>query len=220
MGDDSKKRLLRYPGRYLDVQWDGRLCVHAGECVRAEGGVFVADREPWCDPNQTHAPDVSRIVERCPTGALTFERKDGGPAEHPPSQNFVVVANNGPYYVRGKLSIDGAPADMPGVKMRAALCRCGHSKNKPFCDNSHEEAGFRDHGAIGRTGDGAPDDGGPLAIKPEQDGPLRFQGNLGLVTASGRVAWIGTKVALCRCGQSKNKPFCDASHKAAGFKSE
>jgi CDGSH-type Zn-finger protein len=42
-------------------------------------------------------------------------------------------------------------------------------------------------------------------------------GNLSLVAASGRVAWTGTKAALCRCGQSQNKPFCDGSHKAAGF---
>ena len=50
---------------------------------------------------------------------------------------------NGPLYVRGDLDIDGAESDMKGVRFRAALCRCGQSKNKPFCDNSHEEAGFK-----------------------------------------------------------------------------
>ena len=56
-------------------------------------------------------------------------------------------------------------------------------------------------------------------IKPLIDGPLLMQGNLTIRAGSGRVAWEGTKAALCRCGASKNKPFCDGSHKEAGFKS-
>ena len=62
--------------------------------------------------------------------------------------------------------------------------------------------------------------GGELAIKPIKDGPLMFSGNLTIRNSSGRDAWHGDRVALCRCGQSANKPFCDGAHKQAGFKSE
>ena len=132
----------------------------------------------------------------------------------------MVVANHGPLYLRGELAIDGAAEDMPGVRFRAALCRCGLSKNKPFCDNSHEAGSFQDRGAVGEAGPGVDAHGGPLAVTALKDGPLLFAGNLSIVSGSGRATWSGTKCALCRCGESKNKPFCDGAHRAAGFTSE
>jgi CDGSH-type Zn-finger protein len=109
---------------------------------------------------------------------------------------------------------------MPGVSFRAALCRCGHSANKPFCDNSHDKVRFRDAGAVGETGDGYTVQGGKLTIKPSSNGPLLLSGNVAIRAASGRLAWKGTRVELCRCGGSRNKPFCDGSHKEIGFTSD
>ena len=105
-------------------------------------------------------------------------------------------------------------------RVRAALCRCGLSSNKPYCDSSHAEGGFRDSGAVGRKGEGNEDKGGELNIKPAPNGPLLVRGNLEIRAASGRSAWYGQSAALCRCGASQNKPFCDGSHKAVGFSSE
>ncbi|MCX8116295.1 MAG: CDGSH iron-sulfur domain-containing protein, partial [Burkholderiaceae bacterium] len=135
-------------------------------------------------------------------------------------ENRVLVANDGPLYFTGDLEIQGAPEDMPGVQRRAALCRCGASKNKPFCDNSHREAGFKDAGAIGMQGTPLQERGGPLKVRVIPNGPLKIEGNLSLYTGSGRLAWEGTQTALCRCGASKNKPFCDGSHREIGFKTE
>lgn len=211
---------VEYSGERADVQWDGRLCIHVGECGRADNDLFVGGRKPWCDPDQVDAEEVVNVVKRCPTGALTYVRKDGGAAETADDENVVVVAYNGPLYVRGELEIDGAPEDMPGVRFRAALCRCGQSKNKPFCDNSHEAAGFRDYGAVGAKGENLDGSGGVLKVGRAPNGPLLLNGNFAIVAASGRRAWTGTKAALCRCGQSQNKPFCDGAHKDAGFEAE
>jgi len=109
---------------------------------------------------------------------------------------------------------------VPGISFRAALCRCGKSRNKPFCDNSHDDAGFRDYGAVGDSGSDNDESGGKLHVKPIKDGPLMVKGNVTIVSGSGRVSWNGKQVALCRCGESANKPFCDGQHKKAGFKSE
>jgi len=106
------------------------------------------------------------------------------------------------------------------VRYRAALCRCGDSKNKPFCDNTHEKEGFRDRGALGDTGPGFESAGGRLEIKRLPNGPLIVSGNFSIVTAAGRTGWRGTKAALCRCGKSETKPFCDGSHAPAGFKAD
>ncbi|MEZ4266758.1 MAG: CDGSH iron-sulfur domain-containing protein [Myxococcota bacterium] len=213
----SSKSIHTYAGERANVSWDGRLCIHVGECGRSSGELFVTGRNPWCQPDLTTDEDVADVVGRCPTGALTMQRKDGGAAEVADGENVVVVSNHGPLYVRGQLEIEGAADDMEGVKFRAALCRCGLSKNKPFCDNSHEEGGFRDRGAVGQAGDGLESAGGPLKIRKAANGPLLVSGNLTIAASSGRKAWTGTKAALCRCGHSSNKPFCDGSHKAAGF---
>lgn len=215
MTDNPK---TRYPGQAIDVEWDERLCIHIGECGQAEGNLFVGGRQPWCQPDLANPNEVIDIVERCPSGALTWARKEQDTVETPDGSNTVTVSYCGPYFARGDLAIEGAADDMPGVAFRAALCRCGASGNKPFCDNSHEKIGFRDYGAVGQRGERLDSEGGKLEIKPLSDGPLLVSGNLRLMNSSGRIAWQGTQAALCRCGASKNKPFCDGSHKAAGFK--
>jgi CDGSH-type Zn-finger protein/uncharacterized Fe-S cluster protein YjdI len=215
----STSPIHRYPGHAVDVTWDERLCIHVGECGRAKGDLFVASREPWCQPDVTTVAEVAEVCERCPSGALAYEVRDGSLTEQPPSHNTVNVTYHGPLFVRGDLAIEGTSADMAGTRFRAALCRCGQSKNKPFCDNSHEAVGFKDYGAVGETGPGAPADGGLLAIRTINNGPLHLKGNLTIVAGSGLTRWSGTEAFLCRCGASKNKPFCDGSHKTIGFRS-
>jgi len=217
MADEATQ--YTYPGSALDVVWDARLCIHVGECTRARGALFQSGRDPWGEPDRADAATVAAVVERCPTGALSYTRRDGGAPEAVPAENTVLVANNGPLYVRGDLAIEDAPDDAPGLRTRAALCRCGRSANKPFCDNSHEEAGFRDRGPIGDVGEPLEAPGGPLAIKPLPDGPLLLTGNLTIASGHGLPTWTGTRVALCRCGESANKPFCDGTHTLVGFRS-
>lgn len=208
---------VTYAGKEADVTWDGALCIHIGECGRADNAVFQGGRDPWCQPDTEGVDAVLDVVQRCPAGALSVQRHDGGPAEAPTPENTVTVSAHGPLYVRGDLAIEGAVA--PGVKFRAALCRCGQSKNKPYCDNAHEGSGFRDSGAVGRTSAEVESAGGTLTVRGIEDGPLMVTGSFCIRAASGRRAWAGDKAALCRCGASNNKPFCDGSHKAAGFTS-
>jgi CDGSH-type Zn-finger protein/uncharacterized Fe-S cluster protein YjdI len=216
----SDEKVVEYRGEKATVTWNGKLCIHMGECGRAQGELFVGGRQPWCDPDLAGDDEVQDVVERCPTGALTAQFEDGSYVEATPARNSVRVTYNGPLFLRGNLDIDGAPADAPGLKIRAALCRCGASKNKPFCDNSHEAAGFQDYGAVGEAGQASVSNGGALTVAAATDGPLLLRGNLTIVASSGRHAWQGRQVALCRCGASQNKPFCDGEHKVIGFKSD
>ena len=216
----AKGKPFTYPGKKANVSWHGRLCIHIGECGRAKGELFVGGRKPWCDPDLSTDDETYDVVLRCPTGALSAEYADGSHIESADAVNTVSVAYNGPLFVRGDLSIADAPSNASGLKYRAALCRCGKSANKPFCDNSHEKDGFQDYGAVGETGDAEFVDGGTLEIRPVKDGPLLFGGNVTILNGSGRTAWRGSMVALCRCGASNNKPFCDGQHVKAGFTSD
>ena len=213
----SKSKDFTYPGDKATVSWNGRLCIHIGECGRADGDLFVGGRKPWCQPDVASDDEIVDVVLRCPTGALSYEFADGSRAEQAASENTINVAYNGPLFVRGDLQIEGAP-DVPGLKYRAALCRCGKSQNKPYCDNSHLDANFRDYGAVGKSGDAEYRAGGPLEIRTAPDGPLLLKGNVTVVSSGGHQTWHGKQAALCRCGESNNKPFCDGTHKKAGFK--
>lgn len=216
----AKGKVFKYDGSRATVSWHSSLCIHIGECGRAKGELFVAGRKPWCQPDHSSDDEVAEVVLRCPTGALTVDYADGSRSEKADSENTVHVAYNGPLFVRGDLSIENAPDDAPGLNYRAALCRCGQSQNKPFCDNSHEQAEFRDYGAVGDAGDTEFETGGGLSIQAVKDGPLVYKGNLTIFNSSGRPAFHGSKAFLCRCGASGNKPFCDGSHTQVRFTSD
>jgi CDGSH-type Zn-finger protein len=119
---------------------------------------------------------------------------------------------NGPYVVRGDFTVAGAP------QLRATLCRCGKSKNKPFCDHSHVD-GFEATGECAtREPQPWPDGDAPtVAVDLAVNGPLLITGAVEVIAASGRTIDRGAKFALCRCGQSGNKPFCDGTHRKVGF---
>jgi len=214
----SDKTKFTYPGEQAEVHWDGRLCIHYGDCGRAEGELFVGGRQPWCQPDLAGDEEIREVIKRCPTGALSVVFKGETWNETPASSNSLTISQDGPLYFDGDISIQAASDESPGKRVRAALCRCGLSANKPYCDNSHVKGGFSDSGAVGRKGDGCEGEGGELSVKPIPDGPLLVRGNLEIRAASGRIAWHGASAALCRCGASQNKPFCDGSHKAAGFR--
>jgi CDGSH-type Zn-finger protein/uncharacterized Fe-S cluster protein YjdI len=206
-----------YPGQEVVISFDARRCIHAAECVRGAPQVFNPDAKPWIAPNGAAGEHIAQVVRRCPTGALSVRFNDGRIAETPDAQNSVTVTANGPLYLRGQLTVhaqDGS--ETRGT--RVALCRCGASANKPFCDGAHTKMQFTDAGmCLAATPSNAQAPEGPVAISPKANGPLMVQGWLEFVAADGKRFVSGEQSWLCRCGHSHNKPFCDGSHKAAGF---
>ena len=200
----------------MTLIYEGKKCIHSRYCVTWGPNVFLANVEgPWIHPDAMDADRLVEIAHVCPSGAIRYRRKDGKPDETAPPVNLIALREGGPYAVRANLKLDG----MEG-QFRATLCRCGASKNKPFCDGSHHEANFSATGepASGKTDMLAVRDG-VLAINPETDGPLQVRGNLEITSGTGRVVARVTTARLCRCGGSNNKPFCDGSHARIGFRS-
>ena len=95
-------------------------------------------------------------------------------------------------------------------------------QDKPFCDNSHIAAQFTATSAVATTSkaEDLTNQGGNVTITPTKDGPLTVTGPMEVIAGSGRRIQTGEKQALCRCGASKTKPFCDGSHKEIGFEAE
>jgi CDGSH-type Zn-finger protein/uncharacterized Fe-S cluster protein YjdI len=211
------RRARTYASDTVSVDFEPRRCIHAAECVFALPYVFDPERKPWIDPRRAPADAIARVVALCPTGALHATRLDGGAAEAPDTVNRVRVTRNGPLYVRGAVEIRADDGSVVARDLRVALCRCGASRNRPFCDNSHVAIGFRDAGDVfeGGVKPGDEADGHSLRIRLEANGPYRLEGPLEVASVDGRVRLAGGRASLCRCGHSRNKPFCDGSHATA-----
>jgi CDGSH-type Zn-finger protein/uncharacterized Fe-S cluster protein YjdI len=193
---------------------DSQKCIHSRNCVLARPDVFVPNVEgEWLHPEKASVEELVEIAHSCPSGAIAYERLDGGPQEQPAMRNVVRVRENGPYALQGDFTIGGRP------HLRATLCRCGQSANKPYCDGAHSRAGFVASGEAPSLNEPA-NQAMPakVAVQPIADGPLVLHGAVELVTGTGHPISHAPHPVLCRCGHSANKPFCDGSHARVGFK--
>ena len=137
-----------YSNDQIAVSWEPKLCIHVGACFRSLPQTFKPLERPWVDVNAASPDEMAATVMLCPTGALHFERLDGGSQEAVPDETTIEERPNGPLFVRGRLKVrrqDGSVRE----DTRVALCRCGQSANKPFCDGTHRRIGFR---TVGPTG--------------------------------------------------------------------
>jgi len=132
-----------YANDAIEVQWEPKLCIHTQNCVRGLGQVFDSQARPWVNVDAADPAAIAATVLTCPTGALHFRRLDGGAQEEAQDETTVEPRPDGPLFVRGRVRIVDADGQLIREDTRLALCRCGGSENKPFCDGSHRRIGFR-----------------------------------------------------------------------------
>ncbi|MCP3919308.1 MAG: hypothetical protein GY711_27530 [bacterium] len=139
--DPSSDKLDDYEGDTVTIHDNRGACAHAGFCTDRLPAVFRMKQEPWIDPSAASAADVVRVVKSCPSGAL---RTSFGGEQHPEPTGAakIFVAKNGPYVVTGDCTLEGAQPGAGVSAQRRTLCRCGGSKNKPFCDGAHWNVQF------------------------------------------------------------------------------
>jgi len=206
-----------YKGQRITVINDGKRCIHSRYCVLNLPNVFKPNVDgPWIEPDAANVEAAIAVITKCPSGALRYRPEGATDAEGVPGVNTIRIAEDGPLLVHAELNVGGDTSSL-----RATLCRCGKSFNKPYCDRMHVKAGFK--------ATGEPDSSeaetlsvrnGPLTVTPTLNGPLHVQGALEICSASGRAITRTMETWLCRCGHSQNKPFCDGSHEAAGFEAD
>ncbi|OUS08712.1 iron-binding protein [Rhodobacterales bacterium 52_120_T64] len=199
------------------LSFDTKRCVHARLCVLGAPNVFLSGVEgQWIFPDKMETEALRTVAHSCPSGAVSYVPKRETQAEPAPEVNVVYLREDGPYAFKAPIIMDGEEAGF-----RATLCRCGASKNKPFCDGSHKDIGFKITGEPEtRESEPLAVRNGPLTVKSQKNGPLVVSGNLEICAGTGRNIDRVQSVRLCRCGGSKTKPFCDNTHLKIGFKSD
>lgn len=206
----------RYSSEHVDVTYNLERCIHAAECVNRLHEVFDTQKRPWIQPRNSTADAVVGVVSLCPSGALHTERNDGVDEETVPGENVIIVHEDSYYQFTGDLEIQSSDVALE-QEVRAALCRCGLSLNKPFCDNSHKQGFEAPASVVEMDGQKTAETGGKLLVTVHVNGSIEVNGNFELRDDQGNTIHRGTSTWLCRCGHSGTKPFCDGTHKRIGF---
>ncbi len=141
--DGALNKRVNYTGKKITIHDNRGICAHAGFCTDNLASVFKLKTEPWIDPDGDTAEKILETIRMCPSGALSYT-VDG--VEHRDHERapMVTVTKNGPYAVTGDIELLDQPRGEGASTEHYTLCRCGGSKNKPFCDGTHWHIGFED----------------------------------------------------------------------------
>ncbi len=137
------RRVDDYRGKKIVIHDDRGICSHAGFCTEGLPKVFKMGVEPWIDPDAEPFEKIIETIKKCPSGALSYSI-DGKLYDNFSDRAEIQVTKDGPYFVKGSIELEDE--DHPDSEEHFALCRCGKSKNKPFCDGQHWYENFKDDG--------------------------------------------------------------------------
>jgi len=216
-----EKNIHRYESEDLTVEFDSKRCIHSAECVKNLHSVFDPQKKPWVQPQNASPEKIKEIVQHCPTGALKYN--DPKSPEQPSRVNTITIVPDGPLYLRGNIEVQNADGETILEDTRMAVCRCGASKNKPLCDNSHKDLDFEAPASFQEAKLRPTEDGDPteskLILRLMKNGPILIEGSYRVNSLANQTVHSTRNVAFCRCGQSASKPFCDGTHKEVEFDS-
>lgn len=133
--------IKEYTNDEVTVVWQPSKCSHSAVCAKNLADVFNPKARPWINMHGSDTDSIVKTVKQCPSGALSIKGKT--PKAHTNADSLLVkVLQNGPMLVQGSVTLEMADGTTKDVAS-PALCRCGKSANKPFCDGAHVKAGFK-----------------------------------------------------------------------------
>jgi CDGSH-type Zn-finger protein len=132
-----------YEGKDITIFDNRGVCSHAGVCTSGCPSVWSTKGEPWCNPDGSEVDEIVRIIEECPSGALSYA-VDGVEQRDQQREPGIRISRDGPYFVQGSVELEDQAFGEGASREHYALCRCGGSKNKPFCDGTHWYIKFSD----------------------------------------------------------------------------
>ena len=143
LANGSKDKRDNYVGKGMTIHDNRGICAHSGQCTDNLAAVFKLKTEPWIDPDGAKVEKIIETIRKCPSGALSYTLEG---VEHRDQERepMVTVSKDGPYCVTGGVELIGESRAEGASLEHYTLCRCGGSKNKPFCDGTHWHIKFKD----------------------------------------------------------------------------
>jgi uncharacterized Fe-S cluster protein YjdI len=132
-----------YTNGELTIAWKPTKCIHAAECVKALPEVYDPQRKPWIIAEGASTQDLKNQIAKCPSGALSYFMNGEENKEEANLETKIEVLENGPLLIYGTLKVTDKDGNAESKNRTTAFCRCGTSKNKPYCDGAHIKAGFK-----------------------------------------------------------------------------
>jgi len=133
-----------YSNGEVTIVWKPSLCIHSTNCISGLPKVFDMNKRPWINAEGATSEKMIEQVKKCPSRALSYyinNTKQKG--EQTMSDVKIDLMENGPILVNGKIELKNSKGETIPSDDTVALCRCGGSKNKPFCDGTHSLNGFK-----------------------------------------------------------------------------
>jgi uncharacterized Fe-S cluster protein YjdI len=132
-----------YSNDEISVIWKPSLCIHSKKCWHGLPKVFKPGEQPWITLEDTDTESIVKQIDLCPSGALSYNLKSQKVTATVSDQK-IEISPNGPILVHGKIELTHSSGKKELKEKVTALCRCGASANKPFCDGSHHKIAFKD----------------------------------------------------------------------------
>lgn len=193
MSEDPMRK--EYANDEVVVVWQPDLCSHSANCIRGLPTVFDTRRRPWIDPLGASPAAIVEQVRKCPSGALSYRPVAAGATGVGPAPSAAAA--------------EGLPAASP-APIATGTAPAGSAAATPTATPTASQAPLAPAAAV-------PPLGAPMGVKVSVNGPLLLAGPIRLTLPDGSTVDREGKTALCRCGASTNKPFCDGSHNRVGF---
>ena len=134
----DKDILQEYKGKEINITFNRSICSGADYCVKKFPNIYsTGSRQNWIDPDKGSIKEVIRSIKNCPSGALSYEQNSKREFENFDKPTLHII-KRGPLNVKGDFELKGIKFSTHANEHKYALCRCGNSKNKPFCDYTHE----------------------------------------------------------------------------------
>ena len=139
--DRTQDVVRSYEGEHITIHNNPLICSAAAFCHKELGSVFNVHRDPWISPDEDSIENIKAVIEKCPSGALSYSIK-GQAQPEPDRKTTISIEKNGPFRITGGIVFNDANWVQGASREHYTLCRCGASKNKPFCDGSHTNINF------------------------------------------------------------------------------
>ena len=135
-------KIKEYSNGETTVVWEAEKCIHSAICAKGLPKVFQPRDRPWVKIDAANTGTIIDQVKQCPSGALRFYMNADGDHSAETIETKVEVLENGPLLVYGTLKVTRKDGSIETKNKTTAFCRCGASKNKPFCDGTHVKESF------------------------------------------------------------------------------